>query len=156
MIDSVTGQFQSAMVDFFMAGDLDSAVQNFGQRLNEIIYQMMVDAIVNAIIASEMVQDAAKQLGKAVNEYMKGGTLDALTEAFDEFANFMQSQVIPIMAEVYPIIQQYNPIEATTTTGGIQEFGGSVPSFQSGGYVPYTGLALLHQGEQVIPAEKVA
>ena len=154
MIDSVTGQFQSAMVDFFMAGDLDSAVQNFGQRLNEIIYQMMVDAIVNAIIASEMVQDAAKQLGKAVNEYMKGGTLDALTEAFDEFANFMQSQVIPIMAEVYPIIQQYNPIEATTTTGGIQEFGGSVPSFQSGGYVPYTGLALLHQGEQVIPAGK--
>jgi len=154
MIDSVTSQFQSAMVDFFMEPDLDSAMQNFGQRLNEIVYDMMVDAIVTAIIASEVVQDAAKKLGKAINDYIKGGTLDGLTEAMEEFIATYQNYVLPIMAEIYPQIQAYNPYTVTGTTGGVQEFGGSIPSFQSGGYVPKTGLALLHQGEQVIPAGK--
>jgi hypothetical protein len=151
MIDSVTSQFQSAMVDFFMEPDLDTAMRDFGQRLNEIVYKMMVDAIVAALIASEVVQDAAKKLGQAINEYMKGGTLDGLTAAMDEFIATFQNYVLPIMAEIYPVIQQYNPNEVIT--GGTQTFGGSVPSYQTGGYVPKTGLALLHEGEYVMPKE---
>lgn len=151
MIDSVTGQFQSAMVDFFMEPDLDTAMRDFGQRLNEIVYKMMVDAIVAALIASEVVQDAAKKLGQAINEYMKGGTLDGLTAAMDEFIATFQNYVLPIMAEIYPVIQQYNPNDVVT--GGTQTFGGSVPSYQTGGYVPKTGLALLHEGEYVMPRE---
>lgn len=151
MIDSVTSQFQSAMVDFFMEPDLDTAMRDFGQRLNEIVYKMMVDAIVAALIASEVVQDAAKKLGQAINEYMKGGTLDGLTAAMDEFIATFQNYVLPIMAEIYPVIQQYNPNDVVT--GGTQTFGGSVPSYQTGGYVPKTGLALLHEGEYVMPKE---
>ena len=150
MIDSITGQFQSAMVDFFKSPNLDSAMRDFGQRLNEIVYKMMVDAIVAALIASEVVQDAAKKLGQAINEYMKGGTLDGLTAAMDEFIATFQNYVLPIMAEIYPVIQQYNPY-ATQTTGGVKTFSGTIPSYQTGGYVPYTGLALLHEGEYVIP-----
>jgi hypothetical protein len=152
MIDAITGQFKSAMVDFFMEPDLDAAMQNFGQRLNEIVYDMMVDAIVTAIIASEVVQDAAKKLGQAINEYIKTGALDGLTLAMEEFIATYQNYVLPIMAEVYPMIQAYNPY--TGTAGGVQEFSGSVPSFQFGGYVPKTGLALLHEGEYVIPKEE--
>ncbi len=152
MIDAITGQFKSAMVDFFMEPDLDAAMQKFGQRLNEIVYDMMVDAIVTAIIASEVVQDAAKKLGQAINEYIKGGTLEGLTEAMNEFIATYQNYVLPIMAEVYPMIQAYNPY--TGTAGGVQEFSGSIPSFQFGGYVPKTGLALLHEGEYVIPKEE--
>jgi len=120
--------------------------------LNEIVYDMMVDAIVTAIIASEVVQDAAKKLGQAINEYIKGGTLEGLTEAMNEFIATYQNYVLPIMAEIYPMIQAYNPY--TGTSGGTQEFSGYVPSFQFGGYVPKTGLALLHEGEYVIPKEE--
>jgi hypothetical protein len=53
------------------------------------------------------------------------------------------------MVEIYPQIQQYNPYESTAPAR--KTFSGTIPSYQTGGYVPYTGLALLHEGEYVIP-----
>lgn len=149
MIDSITGQFQSAMVDFFMEPDLDTAMENFGQRLNEIVYRMMVDAIVAALIASEVVQDAAKKLGEAITEYVKTGELEGLKAGIEEYIATWQDYVIPVMVEIYPQIQQYNPYESTAPAR--KTFSGTIPEYQTGGYVPYTGLALLHAGEYVIP-----
>lgn len=149
MIDSITGQFQSAMVDFFMEPDLDMAMENFGQRLNEIVYRMMVDAIVAALIASEVVQDAAKKLGEAITEYVKTGELEGLKAGIEEYIATWQDYVIPVMVEIYPQIQQYNPYESTAPAR--KTFSGTIPEYQTGGYVPYTGLALLHAGEYVIP-----
>ena len=53
------------------------------------------------------------------------------------------------MVEIYPQIQQYNPYESTAPAR--KTFSGTIPEYQTGGYVPYTGLALLHAGEYVIP-----
>lgn len=153
MIDSITGQFQSAMVDFFMEPDLDTAMENFGQRLNEIVYRMMVDAIVAALIASEVVQDAAKKLGEAITEYVKTGELEGLKAGIEEYIATWQDYVIPVMVEIYPQIQQYNPYESTAPAR--KAFSGTIPEYQTGGYVPYTGLALLHAGEYVVPKEEV-
>jgi hypothetical protein len=147
MIDSVTSQFESAFVDFFNAPTLEEAISGFGQDLNKIIFNMMVDAVVKALIASEAVQDAAKKFGKAINEYLKGGSLEALMDAADEFAAYMQGKPLEVLAMVYPVMQSYAPWD----TSGTVDVGGSFPSYQSGGYVPQTGLALLHAGEYVLP-----
>ncbi len=149
MIDELAGQFESVFTDFFTAPTLGEAIQNFGQNLHSVVYNMMLDALVQAILASEVMQDALKKLGQAINKYMKDGSLEGLMAAAMEFEAFMSGQVLPIIAEIYPVFQPFAPTSGQTAT--TQTFGGSIPSYQAGGYVPKTGLALLHAGEYVSP-----
>jgi hypothetical protein len=42
--------------------------------------------------------------------------------------------------------------ESASNGGGVES---SIPAYASGGYVPETGIALLHAGEYVVPASDV-
>jgi len=143
MVDNVSGQLHSAMVDVFMNPDLNKAMEDFGQKLDEIVYNMMVEAVVSALIASEAVQGAIKDLGKAIGEAIETGSYEGLDAALSTFYNYMYNEVIPALEYAMSAIRPYSPYRKT--------FSGTIPEYQTGGYVPYTGLALLHAGEYVIP-----
>jgi hypothetical protein len=152
MIDGISSQLESAFTDFFTAPTLQEATQNFGENLHAVVYEMVLSAVVEAILASEVMRDAIEKLGKAINEYMKTGSLEGLIAGMSEFESTVLNKVYPLMIEIYPILSALAPTSGTAPA--TQTFSGSVPSYQSGGYVPQTGLAFLHAGEYVLPKEQ--
>ncbi len=147
IIDDLSGQLHSAMVDLFMEPDLNKAMEDFGQRLDEIVYNVMVEAIVSAIITSEAVQGAIEDLGRAIGEAIETGSYEGLDAALSTFYDRIYNEAMPVLEYAMSYIRPYSPYRKT--------FSGRVPEYQSGGYVPYTGLALLHAGEYVVPKEEV-
>jgi len=148
MIDNITGNTRQALVAFFKEPELEDAIIAFGNTLNEVIYNMMVDAIVSAIISAEVMQDAAKKLGDAINKAIETGNMEGLTAAYDEYEKTLHDKILPIIRELYSYTIPYFPYPQVIE-GKVE-----VPSFQTGGYVPHTGLALLHAGEYVVPKEE--
>jgi len=72
-------------------------------------------------------------------------------------ANPVIAAITAIIDAIVLLISYWDRL-TTITLGGIGP-GGEVPGFygfQQGGYVPYTGPAIVHAGEYVVPAGKVA
>ncbi|BER92684.1 phage tail tape measure protein [Atrimonas thermophila] len=162
MVDSVLEYMESGIKAFFSAPTIYDAITGFGENLRKVVYQMLVDAITQAIIASEAVRDAAKELGKTINEAIKEATATGIFDpqtfiniagpAIQAYAQFWQQTMLPVLQQTYAYLQPYNPSYA----GGYETVSGTFPSYQSGGYVRTTGLALLHEGEYVVPRGGVA
>jgi phage-related protein len=119
LIKSVLGQMTGALKEFFEAPSLQQAINTFGERLKNIVYQMLVDAVVKAIVASEAVRRAAEALGKAINEAIKkatvGGVFNPQTfmsiagPAINAFAQFWQNTMLPVLEQTFQALQPYNP-----------------------------------------------
>ena len=61
--------------------------------------------------------------------------MEGLKAGIEEYIATWQDYVVPVMVEIYPQIQQYNPYESTAPAR--KTFSGTIPEYQTGGYVLY-------------------
>ena len=148
VVEGITGALSEALQSY-------NAVKVFGQTLRESVYASVYEGMVNAFTAASQISKTLTPLYQAIYET----TADALKKGFDPetYRELILSKwraIEPEIAGMAPIITLLAQISKELKTDIMGTTGGgrvTIPTFQQGGTMPYTGLALVHKGEKVTP-----
>lgn len=133
------------MVLAIVGGFIDGVIRFFTTLYNKLVGKSIVPDIVNGIVAwfgklPGLVGSILSLLGKEFVSYLNGiwstvsGWKDKVVGAFDSVRDAVQGAINAMRQAV---------------KAGVKN-AGNVMSFQTGGFVPKTGMAMVHQGEFVM------
>jgi len=148
---SVTEDFAKAL----SAGLRIDSFKTFERGLRNSIYENVLEGMVQAFTRAS----ALRNVLTPIYQFIYEGVANALTKGFD-IAGF-KAGIEERYAKLTPVLAAMEPLfkimyQATQSLRGEITGGGgrlSIPSFQHGGVMPYTGLALVHKGERISSKE---
>lgn len=111
LINEVAQGLSSAIQAAFAEGTWEDALQVFGERLHEFIYQYIVEAMIKAFLASSIVQEAMKEFATAINQAIKQSIVNGIFDpekfselaqpALEKFAEFWKNVGLQALAELF-------------------------------------------------------
>ena len=146
--------YKSVAEDFakaLSAGLRIDSFKTFERGLRNSIYENVLEGMVQAFTRAS----ALREVLTPIYQFIYEGVANALTKGFD-IAGF-KAGIEERYAKLTPVLAAMEPLfkimyQATQSLRGEITGGGgrlSIPSFQHGGVMPYTGLALVHKNEPV-------
>ncbi len=149
---TVKDDFANAISEGMKAGSATAGFRIFESTLKDTVYNNVLEGMVKAFTESTMLKNAMTPLYQFLYESVAGG----LEKGFD--VGVFKAGITEKMAPITAMITAFEPIFkdiygaiSGLSGGSVSHIPITIPSFQSGGQMPHTGLAYLHSGETINP-----
>ena len=171
-VRDIQRSMESAMKAAFAERTWEEGLKVLRRTLYEGIYSAVLESVTAGFLAATAVEGPIKALGEALNRASTAALRDGVFDvdkftsifepALESFEKWFEESGISAIETMYEYLRRlFEDFDLfPDLTGEIRYVGVPhtgvvhVPAYQSGGYVPRTGLAMLHEGEYVLPRDE--